>query len=216
MHLHTEHGQHYPTCVSPKDCWCEERRLLQVLGVSAVIFGVEVLGGLYSGSLALLSDAGHVLSDNVAIMVALLCTILPRHNFNKKRTETVGFNVLIALLALVVVWIIIESIDRFKHPNDIQGSVMIVVAFVGGLGNILQHSMLSKGHDHKMNRALLLHIISDGLQSVVVVFGGIIVWITGWYYIDPILSIGIALFIAYQIINMVTKENHTHDEHHHH
>ncbi|MCH7529603.1 cation transporter [Patescibacteria group bacterium] len=197
---------HFINCPDPTDCWCEVRRLSRVLWITLAILIFEIIGAIVSNSLALFADAGHVFGDSTAIVVTLLAAVLVRFGAQAKRVRNVAFWINIGLLFLIVIWIVFEAIKRFENPNEIISSVMIVVAFIGGVGNYWQHHVLegaASEHKHHAHRALSFHVISDLIQSVVVVIGGILIWISGWILIDPLLSIGIACWIVYRTFQLV-------------
>ena len=201
---------HYEDCLDPTDCWCEVKRLFRVLWVTLLILILEIGGGLYSGSLALLADAGHVFGDSTAIVVNIIAALLVKFNARTKRVRDAAFRINIGLLFLVAGWIMFEAIERLENPGEVLGPVMVVVAFMGGVGNFIQQRILAAAaaeHKHHAHRALSLHVLSDLMQSVAVVIGGIIIWIGGWNFIDPVLSIGIAAWIVYQAIRLSLNPN---------
>lgn len=195
-------------CSNPADCWCEVKRLLRVLWITLVIFGLEVTGGLISGSLALLADAGHVFVDKVAIIVAIAAAILVKYGFDQNRVHPIGFRINIALLWLVVGWILFEAYGRFKQPENINSGIMTAAAAAGMLGNLIQHRILEGSpdeHKHQIHESLSMHVLSDLIQSGGVVAGAVIMLLTGWLIIDAVLSISIALWIAWQITSLMRK-----------
>lgn len=190
---------HYADCPGTTDCWCEVKRLFLVLGVTFLILALEIIGGTISGSLALIADAGHVFGDSAAIMANLLAAVLIKFGAQKQRAHDVAFRFNIGLLFLVAGWIVFESIERFQDPHEIISPVMVSIAFVGGVGNYWQHLILkgaAEEHKHHAHHALSAHVMGDLMQSVAVVVGGILIWIFGWVLVDPLLSIGIAYWIA--------------------
>lgn len=200
---------HHFNCSNPADCWCEVRRLLTVMLVTMAILAFEVVGGLLSGSLALLADAGHVLIDNAAVTIAIMAALLVKRGFDQSRVRAIAFYSNIALLWCVVGWILFEAFDRFSHPESIRNNIMIAVAVIGGLGNFVQKHILEKApdeHKHQVHKTLSLHVRSDLIQSGGVVGGGILILLTEWVVIDPILSVGIAVWITCQIVKLMRNQ----------
>lgn len=209
---------HYPDCTNPDTCWCEARRLSRVLGIALLILGMEVVGGIASGSLALLADAGHVFSDSIVIIVALVAAVAIQRGANVSRARGITFWVAIALLVAAAAWILYEAVRRLQEPRDIISPVMVGVATLGAVGNYLQHRILvgaASEHKHKAHRALLVHVWSDLLQSIAVVAGGLAIWLLNTpVIVDTVLSIAIVLWIVYQVVRLF-KGRHTPDPHHH-
>ena len=190
---------HYAKCFTPTNCWCEVKRYALVLGIVLAVLVLEIVGGDYSKSLALIADAGHVFGDSIATMTMLLAAVLVKYGAQKQRVLDVAFWINIMLLFLVAIWIVFEAIERFQDPHEIVSSVMISVAVLGGVGNYFQHHVLEGAadeHKHGGHRVLSAHVIGDLMQNVAVVLGGIPIWIFGWVWIDPLLSIGIAYWIG--------------------
>ncbi len=170
--------------------------------LTIIILAAELIGGLLSHSLALLSDAGHVLTDIFALGLAWFATAQAERPANAHRTfgyHRVG--ILAALinaitLILITIWILFEAVQRFQHPTKVEPLVMFVSAGVGIIVNLFIGFGLQK-EGHNLNvRAAALHVFGDVGASVGVIVAGIIILLTGWYPVDPILSIGIAGLIA--------------------
>jgi cobalt-zinc-cadmium efflux system protein len=178
------------------------RRLLSTSLVTGTIMLAEAVGGAMSGSLSLLADAGHMLTDLLAIGVAYAALRFAERPADDQRTY--GYRrleVLAALLngmALVGVSgsILIEGIGRLRHPQPVEVLTMIGVASVGLLANLIGLALLGHGHTNLNMRGAFLHIVGDTLSSVGVVVGGAIIYFTGWTRLDALLSIGISLIIV--------------------
>lgn len=171
--------------------------------LTLIILAAEVLGGLFANSLALLSDAGHVLTDIFALGLAWFATAQAERPANAHRTfgyHRVG--ILAALinaltLILITIWILWEAFARFQHPEPVQPVVMFVSAGIGIIVNLFVGFGLQKEADNLNVRAAALHVFGDIGASIAVVIAGVIILLTGWYPADPILSIGIAVLIAF-------------------
>ncbi len=170
--------------------------------LTLIILAAEVIGGLFAHSLALLSDAGHVLTDIFALGLAWFATAQAEQPANAHKTfgyHRVG--ILAALinaltLILITIWILWEAIQRFGHPEPVQPLVMFVSAGIGIVMNLFIGFGLQKEGGNLNVRAAALHVFGDVGASVAVVIAGLIILLTGWYPADPVLSVGIAGLIA--------------------
>ncbi len=170
--------------------------------LTLIILAAEVIGGLLANSLALLSDAGHVLTDIFALGLAWFATAQAERPANAQKTfgyHRVG--ILAALvnaltLILITIWILWEAVGRFQHPEPVQPLVMFISAGIGIVVNLFIGFGLQKEDGNLNVRAAALHVFGDVGASVAVVVAAIVVLTTSWYPADPILSIGIAGLIA--------------------
>lgn len=178
-------------------------RLLAAFAVTAIFMVAEVAGGLISGSLALLADAGHMLTDAAALLLALLATQFSRrkptaqHSFGLLRLTTLAaFVNAIALLAITVL-IVWEALERFWQPQPVAGGMMLIIAVGGLLANLLSFWLLRSGSEEKnLNvRAAALHVLGDLLGSVGAIIAAVIILLTGWTPVDPILSILVSVLV---------------------
>ena len=164
---------------------------------------VEIAGGIWTGSLALLADAGHMVSDNVAIVLALVAVTLarrpstPTRSFGLQRAEILAAFVNGLTLVLVSGWIVWEAIQRFGDTPEILGGWMLVVALVGLLVNVLAATILIRSGRESLNvEAALRHVVADLLGSGAVLVAALVIVTTGWTLVDPLVSIGIAFLIV--------------------
>jgi len=183
-----------------------------VVGLTAVFMVAEVVGGILSGSLALLADAGHMLTDVAALVLSLFAMQLARTPPTTKRTfGYVRLEILAALVngaALLVIsgFILLEAWQRLREPIEIDGVVMLSVAAVGLVVNIIGASLLhAHAHDNLNMRGAYLHVLGDLLGSVGAIGAGAVVLLTGWAPIDPLVSAGIAALILYSAWNLVRE-----------
>jgi len=181
-----------------------KRDLLIALSITLLMMIAEVIGGLLSNSLALLSDAGHMLTDNLALLLSFFAMKFATMPATEKRTF--GFyrlEILAALingiiLVVISLYIIYQAYLRMINPQRVEGMLMLIVAVIGLVANIIGAVVLMKHSHSNLNiRGAYLHIIGDAFSSVGVVIGGVIILYTGWYLIDPILSILISFVIIY-------------------
>ncbi len=178
-------------------------RLLAAFLVTAVFMVAEVAGGILSGSLALLADAGHMLTDAAALLMALLAVQFAqrkpnaRHTFGLLRLTTLAAFVNAIALVVITALIVWEAILRFRHPEPVAGGFMLTVAVAGLLANLLSFWLLHRGSEEKnLNvRAAALHVLGDLLGSVGAIAAALIIIYTGWTPIDPILSILVSVLV---------------------
>jgi len=179
------------------------RALLLTLGLTATYTVAEVIGGLLTGSLALLADAGHMLSDTGSIAVALVAIWLARRpatakrSFGYKRAEILAALLNGVTLVAISIWIFVEAIDRFADPPEVLGGWMLVIAVGGVLINVVGALILARGDRTSLNlRAALRHVIADLLGSVGVIAAAVVILTTGWLYADPLISVLIGALVA--------------------
>jgi cobalt-zinc-cadmium efflux system protein len=181
-----------------------ETKMKLALGLTLLILVVEAVGGFVSNSLALLADAGHMLTDVFAVALSLYALIQSRRPADNKRTF--GYHratILIALLNSATLlplsaYIIWEAVGRFSQPAHIEGGIMFAVALVGLVANLLIGLNLHGEAGSNLNiRSAVIHVMGDAAASGAVLIAALVITFTGWMPIDPILSIGIALLIAF-------------------
>jgi len=203
-HEHT-HGLRQQSGGGKKD-------LLIALSITLLMMIAEVIGGLLSNSLALLSDAGHMLTDNFALLLSFFAMKFATMPATEKRTF--GFyrlEILAALingiiLVVISLYIIYQAYLRMINPQRVEAMLMLIVAVIGLAANIIGAIVLMKHSHSNLNiRGAYLHIVGDALSSVGVVVGGVIILYTGWYLIDPILSILISFVIIYGAWTLVKE-----------
>ncbi|OGV75527.1 MAG: cation transporter [Methylotenera sp. RIFCSPLOWO2_02_FULL_45_14] len=174
---------------------------------------VEAVGGWWTGSLALLSDAGHMFSDVAALGLAWMASVMAkkpnvaRHKSGISYVE-LAVSIINALTMLAVItFVVIEAIARFKEPHQVQGLALTIIATLGLIVNLivakqLHHQALHHGKSLN-NRAAFLHVIGDLLGSVAAVAAGVVIYFTGWMLIDPILSLLISVLLLVFTLNLI-------------
>ena len=187
-----------------------QRELLIALVITAFIMIVELVGGLLSNSLALLSDAAHMLTDILALLLSVLAfrfsTKPPtkKTTFGFHRLEIFAAQINGAVLVFLSLFIFYEAYKRLIEPEPIKTLLMMIIAGVGLVANLVSALILHKSSKKNLNvKASFLHIMGDLFSSLGVIIGGLIIHFTGWYIIDPILSIMIGLIIlkgAYGVV----------------
>ncbi len=188
------------------------RRLALVVGLNLLITVAEVVGGLVSGSLSLLSDALHNLSDGVAIVIAWVAIRLrgrprtDRHTFGLRRAEVIAAVVNAGTLVAISVYLFVEAWRRFRDPQPIQGGLMAAVAGVGLVANVVGTLLLRPGAQGSMNlRAAYLHLLTDAVSSVGVLLGGLAVVLWGAAWVDPVLTVLIAAYVLYESVSILRR-----------
>jgi len=178
-----------------------EKKLGLTLAVTVVIFIAEVLGGILSNSLALLSDAGHVLTDTFALGLSLIAARINRKPSDYRATygyQRVGLLAAVInglSLLMISAFIFYESYKRFISPPQIDAPLMLLVAGLGLAGNVLMALIIGREHEDLNIKSAWLHVLGDTLSSVGVIISGVIIYFTGWTYADPIASLIIGAII---------------------
>jgi cobalt-zinc-cadmium efflux system protein len=190
-----------------------EKNLLIATLLNFVITIVEVAGGLISGSLALMSDALHNLSDTFATFIAYLATLIGRRDANAKKTfgykrlEILAALFNAVILIVMSVFLLKEAYERWNDPRPINSMVMLVVAMIGLLANLYAVIILKKDAHKSLNvKAAYVHLIGDSLSSVVVIIGGVLIQIFQIYWIDPVITVLISLYIIREAL-VILKES---------
>lgn len=205
---------------------------------------VELFGSWWTGSLALFSDAGHMFSDVTALGLAWLAGVLAKKPNAARHTSGVSYaelavSIINAITMLAVsVYVVVEAIIRFKHPQPVQGLGVVLLASIGfGVNVIVAKQLHHQAHHHGdslNNRAAFLHVLGDLAGSAAAVLAGVVIYVTGWMPIDPILSVLISLLILVPTIKLMRdiwetlqhnkalpheydldEDDHEHDEHDH-
>ena len=184
------------------------------LAITVAYALVELAGGLWSGSLALVSDAGHMFSDALVLTLAAVAAWLARrpvsgrHSYGWARAEVIGAMLNGLLMLGIIVVIVVEAVQRLLAPRPVVAAGVILIAFVGLIVNGVVALMLIRG-EHDLNvRAALLHVISDLIGSLAALIAGAVIYFTGWLPIDPILSLVIAGLILITTLRLLRDALH--------
>jgi cobalt-zinc-cadmium efflux system protein len=191
------------------------RRVTIALVLTASFMVVEVIGGLLAGSLALLADAGHMLTDTMALALAAMAFQVSKRPADGRLTYGYQrFQILAAFvngltLLLIVGWILYEAVDRFLAPREVLGETMLVVATVGLIVNVVAFVVLHRGDRDNLNiRGAALHVAGDLLGSVAAIVAAVVIIYTGWMAIGPILSVAVAILILKSAWVLVKRSAH--------
>ena len=211
-HGHAHGGGHHH---APEVSVRNERLVLTAFFITAGFMVVEALGGLFAGSLALVADAGHMLTDAAALLLAWAGFRYGRRGSDARRTfgyarlEILAtFVNALALIALVV-WIAVEAVGRLMDPGPVLAGPMFVIAALGLVVNLVMFRMLRTGdHSHVNMKGALLHVLGDLLGSVAAIGAAVVIWLTGWTPIDPILSVLLSAIILRGAFGLLSASLH--------
>ena len=191
------------------------RRLRAALVVTAAFLILEIAGGLLSGSLALLADAAHMFTDVGALLLAYAAmTVADRaptrkYTFGLYRAEILAAFVNAELLLLISGYIFYEAYGRFLQPREISTGLMLWVAAAGLGANVLSMVFLHRHHEDSLNlKAAYLEVLSDAFGSIAVITAALVMALTGWYWIDPLISAGIGILILPRTWSLLKQSAH--------
>ncbi len=211
-----------------EDTKLEGRYLASIL-ITAIVLVVEIIGGIWTGSLALLSDSAHVFTDIFALAISYGAFRLSKkpgddnHTYGYHRVEVFAALINGISLALICLGIWWEAVQRFLNPGEVMGAPMLVIAVIGLVANILVALVLKvehlhdgdeheHPHDHQKEdlnlNSAYLHVIGDALSSVGVIIAGLAIWLTGAVWIDPLISILIGIMIAQSSYRVLRRATH--------
>lgn len=186
--------------------------LAAVLGLTSVIFLAELVAGIVSGSLALLSDAMHMLSDSTGLMLALAAILIARRGrtrqatYGYRRVEVLAAAVNAIVVAAICIYVVFGAIRRFGSAENIDVSVMLTVAAVGLVANGISAVILIRRQHESLNlRGAYLHVLTDLLGSIAVIVAGLIIWLTGFIVADTIASFLIAALVLPRSLELLAQ-----------
>ena len=188
------------------------KRLAWTLGIVLTYMVAEIIGGLISNSLALLADAGHMLSDAASLGLALFASWIaqrPRtaeRTYGYHRTEILAALANGATLVVVALFIVLEAWERFRNPPEVNGAVMMAIAGGGLVVNVIGMAILHGGRDASLNmRGAWLHVLADALGSVQAIVAGILIWTLGWNWADPVASVLIGALVVWSAWSLLRE-----------
>jgi cobalt-zinc-cadmium efflux system protein len=206
------HGRRYDSALDPVERAANRRRLTIALCLAASYMAAEAVGGYLTGSLALLADAGHMLSDVGALGLALFAVWLAQRRPTSQRTY--GFHraeILAALangavLVAIALAIFFEAFERFRSPQPVEGPLMMGIAAGGMAVNLASLWILSPGRGQSLNvRGAWLHVLSDTLGSAQALVAGLLIWLFGWMWADPLASVLIGVLLIFSSWNLLKE-----------
>lgn len=185
------------------------------MALNFLITVAEIVGGILSGSLALLSDAVHNLSDTASLAISYGARRISRKGpteqktFGYRRAELLGAFVNLVTLVLVALFLVKEAVERLMNPQPVDAPVMLVVASIGLAANVATGVLLYRDARTSLNvRSAFLHIVSDGISSVGVVAGGLLMLFYDLYWVDPLVTLGISAYLLYHSYAMLRETTH--------
>jgi cobalt-zinc-cadmium efflux system protein len=188
------------------------RRLVVVLAITLGVVGAQVVGGLASGSLALLADAGHMLTDATGVAIALTATTLAARPPTKARTFGLHRAEILAalgnalLLGGLAVWVVVEALGRWGDPPEVATGLMLTVAGIGAVANLVSLLVLRGGQHESLNlRGAYLEVLGDLIGSVAVIVAGVVIAVTGWARADVVASLVIGLLIVPRAFSLLRE-----------
>lgn len=191
------------------------RALPWALAVTLAFAAVEALAGWWSGSLALLGDAGHMLTDSLALALATVAAVIARrpassrHSYGLRRFETLAGMLNGLFMLAVVAAIVWHAIERLADPQPVEGATVVTVAAIGLVINLVVAWLLSRGEHDLNTRGALLHVFGDLLGSVAALVSGLVIMHTGWLAVDPLLSMLICGLILASTLKLLRSATHT-------
>ncbi len=203
-HQHHSHKHHHNNLHGRGLLWAT------LLNLSITI--VQIAGGILSNSLSLLSDALHNLGDSSAVFIAFIAGKISKknadvkHTFGYKRVEilTALFNAI--LLIAICIFLFYQAYQRFLNPEPIKGKLMLTVAIFGLLANLISVIVLHKDRSHNLNiKAAYMHLLGDTLSSVAVIAGGIAIWQFNIYWLDPLITVLVGIYIIWHTWSIVKE-----------
>ncbi len=213
-HSHT-HGHDQGHSHAPDVSRGNQRRVLAAMCLTAGFMVAEVIGGILSGSLALIADAGHMATDSAALFLAYIAFRLSTRpadtdrSYGYHRAETLAAFVNALTMIALVGWILFEAVQRFFNPVEILGGLMLWVAAAGLLVNVLAFWLLHTGEKGNLNmQGAAVHVLGDLLGSIAAIAAAIVILYTAWTPIDPLLSILVALLILRSAIALARQSGH--------
>ena len=213
-HDHHHHHHHHDGCIHSQIPAGDggAKRLTWALVVIATFAVLEVVGGVLSGSLALIADAGHMVTDAAAMALALSAVWLAkrpasdRFPFGFKRAQVLAAFVNAIGLLVIVSLLFVEAFQRFDSPREIDAPLMLTVAAIGLLANIGAFFLLHPGSDENVNvRGAMLHVAADIFGSVAAILSALVIMATGWVMVDPILTVAACLLILRSAVPLIQE-----------
>lgn len=204
-HDHAGHDHSHTSVNTPT------RRLAIALSITGSFMLVEVIAGWLTGSLALISDAGHMFTDAGALTLAIVAQRIAvrsrsaQRTFGYRRAEVLAALANGIVLGVSSILIVVEAVHRFRDPPEVHGLPMLVVAFVGLVLNVVSAKLLAGGESNANVRAAAAHVAADAAGSVAAILAGVAVWVFKWNVADPIISVLISILILWSAWKLVRE-----------
>ena len=192
-----------------------KNKLITTFFINLVITLAEIVGGLLSSSLSLISDSIHNLTDALSALIGYIAVYLGekentlKYTFGLKRSEIIASFVNALFLIIVSLFMVAEAIKRIVHPEPLLSNIMLISATVAFFGNIISVFLLKKPSKESLNaKSVYLHMFADSLASLSLIIAALIIKHFGWYIVDPILTIAISVYISYEAIEVLKESTH--------
>ena len=210
-HSHDGHSHDHSVAVNQDN----KARVLWAMVLTFGFMFAEITGGLISGSLALLADAGHMFSDGLALLLSWLAFKYSDKGADQARSfGWHRFQILAAFvngmsLLVIAAWIVIEAVQRFMQPISVMATPMLVIAILGLVVNLIVFKVISGGDQENLNlKSAMIHVLGDLLGSVAAIVAAVLIMSFGWFWADPVLSVLVALLIVKSGWQVVKKSAH--------
>ncbi len=197
---------------SASSMFAHRGRLAWALGLTVVYMVAEAIGGIWTGSLALIADAAHMLSDAAALALSLFAVRIAQRpptaerTFGFYRTEILAALLNGATLVAISVFVFVEAYERWQQPLEVKGLEMMAIAGGGLLVNLVSLRILAAGRADSLNlRGAWLHVLTDALGSVQALVAGLLIWLYGWHWVDPLVSVLIGLLVIYSAWSLLRE-----------
>jgi cobalt-zinc-cadmium efflux system protein len=207
-HSHYHNHNHH----SPED---SDFSLMVAISINALLTIFQIVGGVISGSLSLIADALHNLSDAASLCIAIFARKVSRippnefKTFGYKRAEVIAALINVTILIVISLYLIFEAILRYFNPSEISGWIIVYVAGIALVVDLITASITYRLSSNNMNmKAAFLHNLADALTSLTVIVAGILIILFNWYWVDSVLTAFLGIFIAYQAFQMLPKSIH--------
>lgn len=207
-HSHPPHSHASP--VASGEASRRARALGFAIAITFVFAAVEAVGGWWAGSLALLGDAGHMVTDSAALLLSFIAARLAQRppsatmSYGWRRAEVLAALLNALFMLGVVAVLVFTAIDRLRSPIPVQGGTVMLIASIGLLVNLMVLWQLHGAHSHALNmRGAVLHVIGDLLGSVAALASGLVIWLSGWTRIDPLLTLVICALILFSALRLL-------------
>ena len=191
-----------------------QRLLLVSLIFTLGFAGVEIGAGIFSNSLSLISDAGHMVTDAASLLLAILAQYIAKrppsakHSFGFGRAEALAAFINGIAMLILVIWIAVEAVSRFYTPHPVGGLTVTIVAAIGLVVNVIVAWILSRDKRSVNTRAALVHVMGDMLGSVAALIAGLVIQWTGWMEIDPLLSLVVCVLLIKSTADILKESYH--------
>lgn len=190
-------------------------RLIITMLLNFIITIAEIIGGIISGSLSLISDALHNFSDGIAVIISYFAIQVKKkpntakHTFGFKRAEILAALINSAVLVAISFYLFYESVIRLSNPQEVEGGLMTLVASIGLIANVIGTLLLKRDSGSSLNiKSAYLHLLSDAVSSAAVIVGGIAIYFFKVYWLDPILTILISIYVLKESFEILTNTVH--------